>query len=234
MKINIIGDSFTMPPNPNDNVDNKPLIELYWVEALKQKYPEATFLIDGDPSRDVQTMLDHWIKQIPLLNPEDFLIVCLPFLGRSRLPRAIHMGVHDETNKFYYKTRFMGTMAYAKAPDLELEFWGHSLEREKVYQMMEPQQVVNSSNAFCENLIELVTVLKKLTPCQCYVFCWDYVPVKNNVIEDRNYITEQIGYWESFQDIYHKTNGAEGMIGNLHWSFPYNVDFGKYVLTKFV
>lgn len=234
MKINIIGDSFTLAPNPADNPENKPLIDLYWVQALKEKYPDATFFVDGDQSRDAQTMLDHWIKQIPKLNPEDFLIVCLPFLGRTRLPRVNYMGMSDEANNHYYDTMFIGTMGYANRPDLLLEHWGHDVERDEIQKMMEPQQVVNSSVAFCRNLIELVSSLKQITPCQTYVFCWDHILIKNNVIEDRAHITEQIGYWESFQDLHHKSNGTEGMNGNLHWSFPYNVDFGKYILTKFV
>lgn len=234
MKINIIGDSFTMAPNPNDNVDNKPLIDIYWVQALKEKYPNATFFVDGDQSRDVQTMLDHWIKQIPKLNPEDFLIVCLPYLGRTRLPRVNYMGMYDEANNHYYETRFIGTMGYANRPDLLLEHWGHDIEREEIYKMMEPQQIVNSSIAFCKNLVEVVTSLKQITPCKTYVFCWDYINVENDVIEDRNHITKQIGYWETFHDQHKQSNGAKGMLGNLHWSFPYNKDFGKYVLTKFV
>lgn len=234
MKINIIGDSFTMPPNPSDISEGSKMIDLFWVQALREQYPDATLLVDGNQSRDAQTIIDNWIKQIPSLNPEDFLIVCLPFLGRTRLPKIYPMGIYDDAGNFYYNDRFIGTMGYAKRPDLELEHWRHDVDVDKIYEMMEPQQLVNSSMAFCANLIEVVTALKKITPCRSYVFCWDYIKIENDVIEDRDYITKQIGYWESFQDVYHKTNGKEGMIGNAHWSFKYNVDFGKYVLTKFV
>ena len=98
---------------------------------------------------------------------------------------------------------------------------------------MIPQEIINSSDAAFHNWFEILSSLKMLDKGKVLIFCWDELKFDQELILDKKIITKEIGYWESFDDRAKSTNGKEGMFGNLHWSFEYNVDFGKYVLSKF-
>jgi hypothetical protein len=229
-KIMVIGDSFAMAPNPNDLIGYDK-DDYFWVDVLKKNYPESKFFIDGVPSRDVQTMVDNWIKLIPTINPEDFLIVGFPYMGRTRLPAKLGQGMYTDDNEFVYFDRFIGTRQFNNKYN-ELEFWGKDYDMDYFVKLMEGQEIINMSNAAHYNFIEIVESLVKITPCKTYLFSWDYMKIKSNLIEDRQDITNNIGHWESITDEYYNTGGKRGSIGNLHWSFGYNKFFGEYVLTK--
>ena len=47
---------------------------------------EFETIIDAQPSRDANTILENWIKVIPHLKEDDFLVICFPTLTRTRLP----------------------------------------------------------------------------------------------------------------------------------------------------
>jgi hypothetical protein len=233
MRISVIGDSFVRQPNPNDVPQDKTLSDCWWIQLIKDKFVDADFFIDGLPSRNVQSIIDNWIKLIPTTKDEDVTILILPYFARTRLPKKSPEGIHDDKNNFVYFDRFIGTLSYVQAEYCELEYWENDHDQDHMYKLMIPQEIINSSDASFYNWIEVIESLKKLTKGKVLIFCWDNLKIKTDLIEDKEIITKNIGYWESFDDLFKKTDGNDGMRGNLHWSFPYNVDFGKYVLTKF-
>ena len=76
----IIGDSFCT--KRSDKIQDL----IFWVDELKLNLLEFNIMCDGEPSRDSQTIIDNWVKIIPLIDNDDFLIICLPNFGRTRLP----------------------------------------------------------------------------------------------------------------------------------------------------
>jgi hypothetical protein len=231
MKFNIIGDSFVMYPNPNDIPSNYD--DFYWIDILKRNFPNHTFFVDGIPSRNAQSMIDNWIKLLPVMSKDDYLIIGLPFFGRTRLPMKLGQGQYTEKNEFVYLDRFIGTYSYNPS-HCDLEFWNKDYDRDYMTNLMVPQEIINSSDSSHYNFIEIIESLIKITPCKTYVYSWDDMKIKSDVIEDKSMIIKNLGYWETFEDVYRKTEGKEGMHGNFHWSFPFNKSFGNYVLSKFI
>ena len=83
--IYVVGDSFVMPPNPN-HIPNHIKENYYWLDVVSRNHPNHTLFIDGVPSRSFQSVIDNWIKILPRIKENDFLIICLPYIGRTRLP----------------------------------------------------------------------------------------------------------------------------------------------------
>ena len=66
----IIGDSFCT--KRSDKIQDL----IFWVDELKLNLLEFNIMCDGEPSRDSQTIIDNWVKIIPLIDNDDFLIIC--------------------------------------------------------------------------------------------------------------------------------------------------------------
>jgi hypothetical protein len=230
-KVIIIGDSFVAEPNPLDVPENINE-DYYWVDVLRKKYSSHNFFVDGISSRNAQSVLDNWIKLIPSINENDILIICFPFLGRTRLPITNGQGQYDDLGNLIYTDRFIGTASYNKNHNT-LYYWGNEYPNNYFIDLLKPQEIINSSDSSYYNFYEIIDSLKKLTKCKSYLFTWDNMKINGPNIEDKSTITQNIGSWETFEDVWKKTNGQDGMDGNFHWSFPYNKLFGEYVLTKF-
>lgn len=230
--IYVIGDSFVMPPNPQ-HIPNHITEDFFWVDVISKNFPNHVVFTDGVPSRNYQSIIDNWIKILPKIKPEDFLVICLPFIGRTRLPLKSAQGMYDNSGEFYYLDRFIGTKSYNKTYH-ELEFWGNTFDMEYFVNLLSPQEIINNSDSSYNNFIEIISSLKKLTICKNYIFSWDSMKIKSEDIEDREDITNSIGYWESFDDLWKKTNGQDGLSGDLHWSFQYNKQIGEYILNKLI
>jgi hypothetical protein len=84
-KILIIGDSFVDYPMSENNLSERH-VKQTWVRSMLENIKNYNIVVDGQPSRDVQTILDKWILSIDKLNTEDILIICIPTFYRTRLP----------------------------------------------------------------------------------------------------------------------------------------------------
>ena len=84
-KLIVIGDSFVVPITYSKNYNIK---TDYWVKVLTQfdMFKEKELYVDGRGGRDIQTIIDNWIKVLPILNEDDFLIIAIPFFKRTRIP----------------------------------------------------------------------------------------------------------------------------------------------------
>ena len=72
-KIIIIGDSFCgkmdwVRPQPNET-------KSFWPDVLKDKFVDYQVIVDSYPSRDIQTIIENWIRVIKHLKENDFLIM---------------------------------------------------------------------------------------------------------------------------------------------------------------
>lgn len=231
-KIVAIGDSFCTPfyqYEPENDGDEK----FFWVDYLTEKLPEYEVVCDGWPSRDVQTIIDNWIKCIPNLYEDDYLVICLPYYRRTRLPFHENHYTTFESKDFRIRhiNRFVGTPSYHK--ELErLEFWDQNYNRQYFLETLSNQEIINSSKASQLNFLEIIDSLIKVTKCRTYVFSWDVMDYKSENVEDKIDITSKVNYWETNWDVYNKTNGVKGCKGDCHWSHPMNKKFGEYMYKK--
>lgn len=214
-------DSFYVEPRINE-------FKSFWVDKLKFKL-NVDVLCDGEPSRDLQTIIDNWIKLIKHIGKNDYLIICLPYFRRSRLPYSKGLYQHIEYKDVNIINRFVGTHA---AKNTDLEFWNKDYDYEQLLKELSVQEIINSSYASQMNFIEIIESLYHLTNGKKYVFSWDEMDVKSDIIEDKLDITKNIGIWETHRDVYHSTDGEFGLKDDMHWSYKMNELFADYVYEK--
>ena len=78
--------------------------EIKYPDWLAWEYPNAEVVLDAIGSRDVQTILDHWLFLIPKLNSNDRLIITIPFYGRQRIPTQNKVMVKLEQDLYHITT----------------------------------------------------------------------------------------------------------------------------------
>jgi hypothetical protein len=221
-KIFIVGDSFCTPSS--DRKD-------FWVDVLKNKLLGYQVELNGEPSRDMQTIIDYWIRIIKYIKEYDFLIVCLPYFKRTRLPLVNGEYRSSNINGDIIYTRFVGTPSYHKDSQ-SLEIWGNDYGWDYHQEKLTHQELVNVSIANQLTTLEVIESLIELTKGKVYIFSWDNMDIRPDFIEDKGIIENNIGEWETEEDVYLKTNGMDGKVSDFHWSNRMNVLFGEYVLNK--
>lgn len=209
-KIIIIGDSFALGFK-----DQK----IFGLESdyLIKKFNDSGYnvIIDGQPSRDIQTIIDIWIKYLPITNEDDVFIIILPYFGRTRLPLLMDESVkHD--NPFIIPNYFIGTKSYHQ--QVLLDFWLNNFDEKYFDDGLKIQEMINASTPSKINQIEIIESLSKITKSKKIILSWDYVDIKNEIIFDREKITKEINFWETLGDQYIKTNGQQGFENDSHWS----------------
>lgn len=225
----IIGDSFcrdTFYVEPRINETKS-----FWVSDLKKKLGNVDLLCDAEPSRDLQTIIDNWIKVINNVKKNDYLIICVPYFRRTRLPLDEKSYKIIELNETKLINRFVGTHSYNNE---KLEFWGDDYDLKFFSENLSVQEIINSSISSQKNFIEIIESLYHLTNGKKYVFSWDEMDVKSNYIENKETIIKNIGVWETHKDVYYETDGKFGSKNDIHWSFRMNDLFADYVFEKLI
>lgn len=216
----IIGDSFAKPS----------MDESFYGYFLQEMFPDIEVIFDGDSSRDAQTILDHWIKIIPELGVEDYLIVVFPLLGRTRLPLAKNHHTGVPVGNYNLVTRFKGTDSYL---DEEIELFGDSFNQKYFYDLLIPQMVMNSSKAAEDNFLEIVESLSKLTVCKKYIFTWADLDRLNIPLDDKKALVSKMGKWITLNSEFVNSGGRRGFKDDLHWSKETHIAFSNFISKEF-
>jgi len=217
-------DSFYVKPTLNQN-------KSFWAYELSNKL-NTNLICDGEPSRDVQTIIDNWIKIISLIKPEDYLVICIPFFKRTRLPLSEKYYEYVECGNTTYINRFVGTPSYINT-EKEIETFGSQYNCKKFEDDLRVQEIINGSKANQLNQIEVIESLYGLTNGKKFVFSWDNMDYKSYIIEDKEMLKTKIGEWETHRDVFYETNGECGLENDIHWSFKMNFLFSEYLFKKF-
>lgn len=225
----VIGDSFAVPCRYSNNWSD----DWFWPEVIRNRFniSKENIVVDGAANRDVQTIIDNWIKLIKYLTKTDLVIICLPFFQRSRLPLEKSNWAYWPTDsKIKITNRFCGPQM---ADIWNIEFWGKQYSSAEWMQKTEIQQIINSSDAAIYNSIEVIESLVKMTPSKLFVFTWDDMKIKSNLIFDRLDFENEIGLWHTLNDEWNETNGESGFQNDYHWSSLYNSMVGDYIVKRF-
>ena len=151
-KIIIIGDSFCgkmdwVIPQPNEP-------KSFWPDVLKDKCINHQVIVDSFPSRDVQTIIENWIRVIKHLKEDDFLIICLPYFRRTRLPLLEDHYTQSKIDEDTLYTRFVGTPSYSNNYT-SLEFWGQEYPWKYFQNELSHQEIINTSISNQKTTIEV-------------------------------------------------------------------------------
>ena len=225
-KILFIGDSWVTNLFNNHVEGTKCPIKSFWIDEGFSPY----FL--GDPSRDIQSIIDLWIKCIPHLTPDDLLVIFLPVFNRTRLPLNEKQCYSIMGDVIKINSYFRGTKSYDQKFTF-LEMWGNEYSYDYFSKKMETQELINGSNASVLNYIEVIDSLYKITPCKKLVHCWDYKKHNSEFIIYREEMTELIGMWETRAEIHIRTNTEQEMEGDFHWSDDMNMEFMEFLKKHF-
>jgi hypothetical protein len=242
-KLWIIGDSFT-----GGSVDRQSA----WPEITAKKFKGKKHYVSSKGSRDVQTIIDIFLRNLKNIKPDDFVILFLPTTIRYRLPRIepiIDIESSDNLETLEQKQMHLEFFSHLKFSDdgksvLEYPL---GLINETKWDIHSPSQIksgeinftyadvlslIAGSDAMKNNLNEILFSFKNYFPFELALFSWTDEYDENNVIGKKQ-ITESIGYWHTLKDLYEETNGVEGQMGDHHFSPKMHKAFAEYVIVKF-
>lgn len=224
-KIYILGDSFCHSYTNNDE---------FWpnrlVKSLKNEYE---LVVNSFPSRDVQTIIDNWIKLLKHIDKNDILIVCIPFFIRLRVPLDKKNWMETKWDGGTLMDRFVTHHSWYQSDSQIIYVNGGPISKEKLNEKVTFFEAMFFDNeSVHKNYNEVIESLDKITNCKKYIFSWDDMKYKTDVIEYKSDITNKIG-WHTMHDVYVETNGLRGIYWDFHWSFEFQKTFAEYLFNKF-
>lgn len=232
-KLWIFGDSFA---NCGDNTKG----EIHWTQIICSKFKGENYYVSSKGSRDFQTILDIFLRNLKNISKNDFVILIVPSLGRVRVPLQIPtMDVEHSDIKYNYDLRskhidyFMGESSYRNEGKYDvLENPLTNIDEHILRKSLEISSIINDSNASKNNYLEIIESLKSYLPFEIFVWSWDN-QIESQLVLNRNEITEIIGYWHTLRNLYEETNGEEGKQGDVHFSPKMHKAFADYIIVKF-
>lgn len=239
-KLWIIGDSFA----------DLPFGDECWGYILYKNFVGKYMHVSTKSSRDVQNIIDIFLRNLKNINNEDLVILFLPTLARHRLPLEFptidRCGTHleDYTSKEHLDYFVGGTMYEASKQNdknlIELEFPLNQIElsilaTDKIRNQFNTGNIINlinSSNASINNTNEILKSLKSYLPFEFYIVSWTN-ELDDKVVDTKDIIKNKTGIWETLNDEYLKTDGVGGTMGDVHWTKNMHKLFANYVINKF-
>jgi hypothetical protein len=231
-KIYILGDSFCSPSTLP--IKNKSQSNYFWAREFYKSFEKTHELVlDAMPSRDVQTIIDNWIKLLKHIKKDDILIVCIPFFIRIRVPLHSKDFMVNKYDDLEIINRFVTHHSWYTSDDEKIYAGRDIVEKEDLdVHIQFFEQIFFESEAVEQNYNEVIQSLYDLTNCNKYLFSWDTMKNKIDEIEYKDDLTKKIG-WSTLADLYQETNGKEGIEGDFHWDYKFQKKFTNYLLEKF-
>lgn len=231
-KIYVLGDSFCVA----SSLSFLPLETEYyfWVKEFHKEFKDTHELVlNSMPSRDVQTILDNWIKIIKHINKDDILIICVPFFFRIRVPLHSKDFIVDEYKDFKIINRFVTHHSWYIGDSQKLYIGDEIVEKKDLdNHIIFLEQLFFNNEGVEQNYNEVIESLYDLTKCNKYIFSWDDMKNKSDVIEYKADLDSKLS-WSTLNDLYNDTNGEFGKLGDYHWDYRFQEKFVNYLLEKF-
>jgi hypothetical protein len=229
-KLWIFGDSFASCGDTTKG-------EIHWTQIVSNKFKGKEYQVSSNASRDFQTILDIFLRNLKNISKDDFVILIVPSIGRVRLPLQTPRLDVELTNRENVMEcnvdYFMGQSSYRNGhPKCQLESPLTGIDEYSLMEKIKISSIINASNASKNNYLEIIESLKSYLPFEIFVWSWDN-QIKSELVLNRNEITEIIGYWHTLRDLYEETNGEDGKIGDHHFSPKMHKAFADYLIIKF-
>jgi hypothetical protein len=226
-KLWIIGDSFA---------DLSKCGSPCWTELISKKFIGKKHYVSARASRDFQTIIDIFLKNLKHIGKDDFVILIIPSISRTRLP--LHSPVYDVTLSNFVTLQgrndyFIGTSSYTKESEYyKLESPLTYANQDFINSGTEMWSIVNSSNASKQNYIEILESFKEYFPFNIFIWSWE-TEFKSDIIINKNQIIKEIGFWHTYKDLYNETNGMHGYPNDFHFSPKMHTAFSDWIINKF-
>jgi len=226
-KLWIIGDSFA-----GGSSDKKS----YWIDILCKNFNGGKYYVSSKGSRDFQTILDIFLRNLKNIEKDDFVILIIPTLIRTRLPlKTPRMDV--EISNFINPKKtfdyFIGAHSYIKeVEECKLENPLTEIDELEVVENSNIWSIINASDASKNNYVEILNSLKEYLPFNIFIWSWEN-EIESDLVMIKDEITKELGFWETQNDVWMNTNGTDGICGDAHWSEKTHKAFADYMITKF-
>ena len=232
-KLWIIGDSFAGSGKKGQET---------WTQQICSKFKGREYQVSSKGSRDFQTILDIFLRNLKSIEKNDFVILIIPSLIRTRLPLVNpqidveHSNLIIDNEKKNILDYFLSTTMYRnESKNLEFSLLEEPLtgiDEFEVRNKSEFWSIVNSSNASKKNYIEILKSLKEYLPFEIFIWSWEN-EIESDIVMNKNEITKMIGFWHTLNDLHKETEGKDGKLGDAHWSLKTHKAFADYLIVKF-
>lgn len=241
-KLWIIGDSFTGAA-PNS-----------WTFKICEKFIDGHYYVSSRGSRDIQTIFDIFLHKLHKIQPNDIVILFLPTLSRFRLPLSTPYkdlewsnNIPLDRNSSSNMNSMIGNNPYQwMAEDMSgnIDKSEFTLEsplnyiNPKIFKANPPDEepnfanisyMINNSKASIDNWNRILKSVQMYVPFKLLYYSWTNEYGSECVI-GKNEITSNLGYWETINDLWKKTNGEYGKKGDEHWSTKTHESFANYII----
>jgi hypothetical protein len=250
-KIWIVGDSFAMRDQNRYGKNS-------WVEICAKYFKGDNYFVSSMGSRDIQTIFDIFLENLYKIKPDDFVILMLPTLTRFRLPLVnghVTATYCNDSQRNYPLNYMIGGVNYT-AQVTDSSFASHNEEHKKLYMLEWPlseidpkvfepnrdsnevpttgniMQMINSSNTFTNNWNLILKSIQSYVPFKLLYYSWEN-ELDSSIVNTKDVITNELGIWETLQDVYDNTNGEGGSRGDSHWSTDMNIKFAEHIIKSY-
>ena len=249
-KLWIIGDSFAGIGHGLDS----------WQWSIYESFIGNSIYCSSKGSRDVQTIIDIFLRNLKDIKKDDFVILVLPTMSRFRLPLKLprydvelahskKCGYGTTTN---YVDYFAGNSFYTSVADdtnrfdaileepLNLfdykRFMIHNTDRMMRKDFQETNigsiiSMINTSDASIKNMNEILKSFVQYFPFKLIMYSWTD-EFDDSIVLSKSQIIEEIGFWHTFLDELRETNGKSGK-DDVHWSKKMDKAFSEYIIKEY-
>ena len=228
-----------------------------WVEICSKHFKGDDYYVSSMGSRDIETVFDIFLENLYKIKAEDFVILMLPTLIRFRLPLKTPYvnATYCSGSQMNYPLNYMiGGINYtAQVNNNPAE---HTKEHKKSYTLEWPlseidpmvfrpnenlkepptigniMQMINSSDAFVKNWNSKLKSIQSYVPFKLLYYSWEN-ELDSSIVNTKDVITNQLGIWETFQDVWNNTNGESGDRNDGHWSEYMNIKFAEHIIKSY-
>jgi hypothetical protein len=251
VKLWIFGDSFTGIRHETDS----------WPVLLHKYFVGKHAYVSSQGSRDIQTIIDIFLKNLHKIKEDDFVILMLPVAFRFRLPlenlqKDVQYGNIKEHN---YENMFIGNNMYDSIREIE-KIKDDSFENMHKYNSLKLESplcyadprvfrledhdinkaklniasvigIINSSKAVLRNYNEILSSFKNYFPFKIKIYSWEN-ELDDSIVDTKNIITNKCNLWHTMEEDFIETNGESGLKGDGHWSKKMDKAFANMVIKE--
>lgn len=231
-KLIILGDSFCTPNYLSADINE--IQNYFWVDDVEAHFKNTHELIlDSKASRDVQTIIDNWIKLLKHINKDDIIIICIPFFFRIRVPLHPKDFMIETFNDFSIANRFITHHSWYIRDSEKIYIGDDAVDKKELDKhVIFFEQLFFHNEGVEQNYNEVIESLYELTDCKKYLFSWDDMKYRLDMVEYKDDLTKKLG-WSTQHDLYVDTNGKYGREGDYHWDYRFQKKFANYIIEKF-
>jgi hypothetical protein len=247
----IFGDSFAESRHENDS----------WTYLLHKEFIGKQLFVSGQGSRDIQTIIDIFLKNLHKIKENDFVILMLPVLFRFRLPLQTPRKriEHSNPKEHNYDNLFIGNNLYDSIGELK-KIKDDSFENMHKYNSLKLESplcyadprvfrledhdinkaklniasvigIINSSKAVLRNYNEILSSFKNYFPFKIKIYSWEN-ELDDSIVDTKNIITNKCNLWHTMEEDFIETNGESGLKGDGHWSKKMDKAFANMVIKE--